>query len=348
MNQLDRVRRRMKIYNLDDPTVEREFNDGRRRFDHILTVGEGLAAASIGDSFLAPCSAKFFERSSKKIAFLAHPNHIEVASFFGSRLYAFLATRNPASFYETLCPSPDYIHCERLKGASLKLGSRTIPEKSIYWKTRLSINRIWNPWNYFILNRTDPSTRSFDIRADSDLTLPKKSIKFCPERSDRKLLSSGMLEGIASFAKSNEYAVYTNIVENQHYSNPLVVENTQPISPSLTTLIGAAQNDELVLIGTRSGIFDILFFTSKAKLVMLYPTGSKSVLYRSTFNNIFAQVLFGNVWKRRPHTYELLDAPGRVSRNRRLVESVILGRLNAQSSRLPLWRSARRNSRASD
>lgn len=255
------------------------------RFDAILYIN-ALQEANTGDHFLALLSSRHMRNKAGKIAYLSHPNHEGVASFFGRYLDGHLVSIDPGRWLSILTPAPTNVHFNGLEDVqpatrdSSPLRGAASDESIV-----AAIQDIISPWRYFLLNRTKPAELDLLIPPSPVTSIPPRSVILFPERSDRHALSPQLLKTIRDTARSAGYHVYCNVVANSHFRDPLRVKNVDAISPSIPELVSMAQQEELFFVGTRSGIFDVLYFTSAANLIVFYPEGGPDFLYKCTFNN---------------------------------------------------------------
>lgn len=224
---------------------------GMRRVD-LMTVPTSNTGRSVGDVFLALASEPTL-RGGRRASLLTHPLHAEIVSWFADRLDLVLTT-----------------HDAPLRAA--QLGARDIHCLRPQWKDELpGIN---NPWRYFILNRTSPATLPLRV-PPAVPRVASRSLVLFPERSDNARLDPALFAPVVAEAKRRGYGCFTNCFLNANYAVSDPIPGTEPLTQlSLAELVALGRQPETILLGTRSGLFDVLYFTSThigARLVVLYP-----------------------------------------------------------------------------
>lgn len=140
------------------------------------------------------------------------------------------------------------------------------------WRDK--IPTINNPWRYFILNEVKPGSVELK-RPPAPKRVSGPAMILFPERSDNHRIPNSMLEPLVAFAKEAGYACYTNCFLNSNYATSKEIPGTQPlVQLTLAEIAELAQSPDIVIVGNRAGIFDLLYFISPgtgAKLVILYP-----------------------------------------------------------------------------
>lgn len=276
----------MIVVDLDEIEESCEISHLAKDYDVIFYIYSAFDGANTGDHFLGLLSSYHLRDKTTRVAYMAHPNHRSVASFFQDYLDAFFVTKSPGAFAHLFGPRIFNMH---VCGLSHIFSDGGILRHSVESEKKSMLEsllpKVWNPWNYFLLNQTSPREITFSMKQGVGEKLPPKSVLLFPERSDHHALTSGLLEKIKTVVNEEGYQLYCNAVKNSHFENPVTVDGVHVISPSMEELVDLCQDESLVLIGTRSGIFDVLYFTSKAKMLVIYPEGGPDFIYQCRFNS---------------------------------------------------------------
>ena len=219
----------------------------------VFTVTGSNGGRSAGDVFLALASnlPKF---TLTKPVFVTHPHHAEIAGWFAHRLGMILT-------------DPQTEHWARAARAC-----------SIHWgdnhpdnETNSTIN---NPWRYYLAYGTSPHAAPWRIPPVS-ARITGKCVLIFPERSDNSRLGGQQLDAFIEADNKRGYICYTNGHLNANYRQHEQLAGTAPLlNLSLTELVSISRDPEIIFLGTRSGLFDILYLTSPvngATLAVLYP-----------------------------------------------------------------------------
>lgn len=253
----------------------------------ILTVPSSNSGRSIGDVFLALLSTVHLSRKTGLTAFLTHTNHAEVASFFRKSLDMILlsdAAENHARLLDTV-----NIHWN---GGS--------------WAEQLP--DIHNPWRYFIMNEISPSGLTCEV-PKAAARIGGKCIVIFPERSDNGRLNDGLFSDFIHRAIGRGFTVYTNCYINSNYVTSPALPGTLPLAQlSLGEMVAIASEPSNILVGTRSGLFDVLYFVLPkvaARLVILYPPDPAWLWDTARFHNDAARKKFPQYYLHRDGVIEL-------------------------------------------
>jgi hypothetical protein len=253
----------------------------------MLTVPSSNSGRSIGDVFLALFSTVHLTRKSGLTAFLTHTNHAEIVSFFRKSLDLILlsdAAEKHAGLLDTV---------------------------NIHWNSGSWAERypdIHNPWRYFLMNGIAPSSLSYE-RPKASARIGGKSIVIFPERSDNGRLDDGLFADFIGRATARGYTVYTNCYINSNYVTSPAMPGTTPLAQlSLGEMIAIASEPSNILVGTRSGLFDVLYFVlpkAAARLLILYPPDPAWLWDAARFQNETMREKFPQFYVEREGVVEL-------------------------------------------
>jgi hypothetical protein len=118
-------------------------------------------------------------------------------------------------------------------------------------------------------------------------SVPNNSIICFPQRSDKKeTLNSDVFKPfLEKFYDTNK--IYTNIVKNGfNNTNQIILEKTEPISIKIFDLVYLCSIKNIVIIGNRCGLLDLIYFTyPNTTIINLIPSNWSSLLSYNFFNN---------------------------------------------------------------
>jgi len=220
----------------------------------VYTVVSSNRGRSVGDVFLALASMPRQARPNIRPIFITHPNHAEVVSWFAHRLGCVVLSHDAENW--VAATNAQNIHWHLHQGPDPLPGG------------------INNPWRFFIHHQVSPLHQDIRVRAEPP-QLGGKCVILIPERGDNSRLGSEHLGAFVNHAIGQGYRCYTNGHINTNFSSrpPLPGTHTLP-ELSLRQLIAITRDPEVIFVGTRCGLFDILYFMRPPQgspLVILYP-----------------------------------------------------------------------------
>ena len=93
-------------------------------------------------------------------------------------------------------------------------------------------------------------------------SVPNNSIICFPETSGNNILNNSFFEPILEAFYNTNIKIYTNNVTNHlNYLNQVVLKNTEPISIDIYDLVYLCYTKNILIIGNRCGILDLLYFS---------------------------------------------------------------------------------------
>lgn len=253
----------------------------------ILTVPSSNLGRSVGDVFLALSSSQYVNRKTEAIGFLTHTNHAEISLLFRRKIDLLIlsdAAEKNADLLNTI---------------------------NIHWNGSLwprELINIQNPWRYFIMNQVAVKELSWDFSQKSTL-IGRRVVVIFPERSDNHRLQDSYFTDFINLAKNKGFKVYTNCYINSNYVSSPALPGTLPLSQlSLSDIISIASDPSNVLVGTRSGLFDVLYFIVPelhARLVIIYPPQPTWLWASARFHNEEVRINFPKFYMHRKNIIEV-------------------------------------------
>ncbi len=141
--------------------------------------------------------------------------------------------------------------------------------------------------------------------------LTGKNVILIPERGDNSRLGTEHLGAFIAHANHQGYRCYTNGHTNTNFTAKPPLTGTYPMPElNLGQLIAIARDPEVVFVGTRCGLFDILYFIRPlggAKLVILYPA-EPAWLMEARFIRPDLVATHGQYYTERERVYEYRTA----------------------------------------
>jgi len=130
-----------------------------------------------------------------------------------------------------------------------------------------------------------------------------------PERSDNCRLNDALFGDFVRSGIEQGYTVYTNCYFNSNYTtSPALPDTTALVQLSLAEIIAIASDPTNILIGTRSGVFDVLYFVMPevaARLIVLYPPEPAWLWDTARFRNDHARSEFPQFYFDRQKVLEI-------------------------------------------
>ncbi|MBC7368201.1 MAG: hypothetical protein H7343_15545 [Undibacterium sp.] len=253
----------------------------------ILTVPSSNTGRSIGDVFLALFSASQLARKAAPVSFLTHTNHTGVTSFFRKSLDLMIFS-----------DSADQ-HARHLNATNIHWNSGP-------WEERFP--DISNPWRYFLMNGVAPGEISLELPKVSP-RVGSRSIVIFPERSDNHRLSDALFADFIERAAADGFTIYTNCYLNSNYVVSPALPGTAPLAQlSLGEIVAIASDPSNIIVGTRSGLFDVLYFAlppEAARLVVLYPPEPAWIWSAARLHNEAMRKKFPDLYLHRENVVEL-------------------------------------------
>ena len=146
-------------------------------------------------------------------------------------------------------------------------------------------------WNVYIDKKYIENFNEYIVPSSVDLE--PKLILFT-ERSDNYSIDCNFWQNIVDYCLENSIKVFHNKTakKNQVYTNLISLKGCKDIDMNFYELINFIKNnDNNIMMGQRSGIFDVLKFTNCKKIV-LYPECSPSLYECFLGNDIYSKNVY--------------------------------------------------------
>jgi hypothetical protein len=115
-------------------------------------------------------------------------------------------------------------------------------------------------------------------------SIPNNSIICFPETSGNNILNNSFFEPILEKFYNTNTKIYTNSVKNHpNYLNQIVLKNTEPITIDIYDLVYLCYTKNILIIGNRCGILDLLYFSCPSANIINLVQSYLSDLQRYNF-----------------------------------------------------------------
>ena len=256
----------MEVINLDYSDVKVE------DFEKVFTVKDSNRGKSVGDVFQSLYSIK---SNDEEFIFLTHVKFLEVATFFGKLIDKLIVSSNPMVFNTF----PNVV--------DIQYGHQI--------NNRFEIVGYACPWLSFYTNQNVPNVEMLTIPNvidDNIIPFDDGDVFIAPQNSGGYITRDEIIQPIIEYFKSKGKKVWVNYEE---------FEGCISVQCNFATLIQSLRKKNVLIIGNRSGLLDILYFTVKNPMIALFHHRGNYWYNESQFNhekakNDFSSYMRDNVY----------------------------------------------------